>query len=68
MLYNYNKLRGRIVEKYGTQDKFAEAVGMSKQGVSLKMTGKTSFSQGDINKWCDLLDIKTEQIAEYFFA
>lgn len=68
MLYNYNKLRGRIVEKYGTQYKFAEAVGMSKQGVSLKMTGKTSFSQGDINKWCDLLDIKTEQIAEYFFA
>jgi len=68
VLYNYNKLRGRIVEKYGTQDKFAEAVGMSKQGVSLKMTGKTSFSQGDINKWCDLLDIKTEQIAEYFFA
>lgn len=68
MLYNYNKLRGRIVEKYGTQDKFAEAVGMTRQGVSMKMRGKTSFSQVDIQKWCDLLDIKTDQIAEYFFA
>ena len=68
MPYTYNKLRGRIVEKYGTQEKFAEALGMTKQGISLKMTGKTAFSQHDINRWCELLDIKTEQIADYFFA
>ena len=68
MPYTYNKLRGRIVERYGTQEKFAEALGMTKQGISLKMTGKTSFSQHDINRWCELLDIKTEQIADYFFA
>ena len=68
MPYTYNKLRGRIVEKYGTQEKFAEALGMTKQGISLKMTGKTAFSQNDINRWCELLEIKTEQIADYFFA
>lgn len=68
MPYTYNKLRGRIVEKYGTQEKFAEALGMTKQGISLKMTGKTAFSQNDINRWCELLGIKTEQIADYFFA
>lgn len=68
MPYTYNKLRGRIVEKYGTQEKFAEAIGMTKQGISLKMTGKTSFSQNDINRWCELLDIRTEQISDYFFA
>ena len=68
MPYTYNKLRGRIIEKYGTQEKFAEALGMTKQGISLKMTGKTSFSQSDINRWCELLDIKTEQIVNYFFA
>ena len=68
LIYNYNKLRGRIVEKYGTQERFAEAVGMTKQGLSLKMTGKTSFSQGDIAKWCGLLDIGTEEIVDYFFA
>lgn len=68
MPYTYNKLRGRIVEKYGTQEKFAEALGMTKQGISLKMTGKTAFSQNDINRWSELLGIKTEQIADYFFA
>ena len=68
MPYTYNKLRGRIIEKYGTQEKFADALHMTKQGISLKMTGKTAFSQNDINRWCELLDIKTEQIADYFFA
>ncbi|OYP12812.1 DUF739 domain-containing protein, partial [Lachnotalea glycerini] len=27
MSYNYNKLRGKIVEKYGTQGKFAAELG-----------------------------------------
>ena len=40
MPYTYNKLRGRIVEKFGTQDKFAEALNVTKQWVSMKMTGK----------------------------
>lgn len=68
MEYSYNKLRGKIVEKYGTQERFAEALGMTKQGLSLKMTGKTEFSQRDVTKWCDLLDISQDQIGEYFFA
>ena len=68
MPYTYNKLRGRIVEKYGTQEKFAEALSITKQGLSLKMTGKSGFSQKDILVWCELLDIKHDQINEYFFA
>ena len=68
MPYSYNKLRGRIVEMYGTQERFAEALGMTKQGLSLKMTGKTEFSQRDMNRWCELLNIPKEQIVDYFFA
>ena len=68
MPYSYNKLRGRIVEKYGTQEKFAEALDVSKQMVSMKMTGRSSFSQKDILAWCDLLGIQHDQISEYFFA
>lgn len=68
MPYTYNKLRGRIVEKFGTQERFAAALGMTKQGLSLKMTGKTEFSQRDIGRWCEILEITQEQIAEYFFA
>lgn len=68
MNYEYNKLRGRIVEKYGTQEKFATALGISKQSLSFKMTGKVGFSQADIIKWCELLDISTDRISDYFFA
>ena len=68
MPYSYNKLRGRVIEKYGTQDGFAKALDTSKQVVSMKMTGKTNFSQKDILAWCELLDIQPDQISEYFFA
>lgn len=68
MGYSYNKLRGRIVEKYRTQDRFAEAVGITKNAMSRKMTGKTGLSQSDIAKWCELLGIRTDEIGEYFFS
>lgn len=68
MLYTYQKLRGRIVEKYGTQERFAEAINISSVALSKKMQCKTMFSQKDINLWCKLLDIPVEQIGDYFFA
>lgn len=68
MPYSYNKLRGRIVEKYGTQQKFAEKIGISENSMSLKMNGKTGFSQADMIKWGKLLDIPVEEYGKYFFA
>lgn len=68
MQYKYNKLRGRIIEKFGTQEKFAKALGISKQALSKKMTGKTGISQADIVRWCRMLDIQTNALSEYFFA
>ena len=68
MPYTYNKLRGRIIERYDTQEKFAQVLGISKNSLSLKMNGKTSFSQDDVVKWCELLGIQTEEIGQYFFA
>ena len=68
MAYSYDKLRGRIVEMYGTQEKFANALKISKNSLSLKMNGKTSFSQADIIKWSELLNIEVSEYGEYFFA
>lgn len=68
MPYEYNKLRGRIIEKYGSQSNFAKVLGVTRQGLSGKMTGRTSFSQKDINRWCELLEIETGEISKYFFA
>lgn len=68
MPYTYNKLRGRIIEKFGSQDKFAEKIGISKNSLSLKMTGKVGISQLDMEKWSKLLDIEKAEFSEYYFT
>lgn len=65
---HYKKLRGRIIEKYGTQEKFGEEIGISKTSLSKKMTGKSGFSQKDIIRWCELLDIDLKNVGEFFYA
>ena len=68
MVYTYDKLRGRIVEKFGSQSKFAEFIGVSEVNVSKKMNGKVQFDQDDIVLWCDALDIPIMEAGNYFFA
>lgn len=66
--YEYRKLSGRIVEKFGTRKKFAEALGISENSMSLKMTGRTGFSREDMLRWGELLDIDVSDFGDYFFA
>lgn len=68
MPYTYNKLRGRIIEIYSTQSKFAEKLGVSKNSVSKKMNCQTEFSQADIIQWSTLLSIPKNDYGEYFFT
>ncbi len=67
-LYSYNKLRGRIIERYGSQQKFADILGISSTSMSKKMQCRTGFSQEDIEQWAKLLDIDRADFSEYFFA
>jgi hypothetical protein len=66
--YEYRKLIGRIVEKFGTRKRFAEAVGISENSMSLKLNGKTGFSREDMIKWGELLEIDVSEFGDYFFA
>lgn len=63
----YNKLRGKIVEVFGSQSVYAEALGISKNSLSKKLNCKTEFNQTDIRKWCQLLEIPLEEAGTYFF-
>ena len=63
----YNKLRGRIVEKYGTMKKFAEEVGISRQALSQKLRGRIKFTMNDIQRYVTLLDIPKDEIGLFFF-
>lgn len=68
MAMNYDKLRGKIREVFHTQEAFAEALGISKTSLSKKLNGSVSFTQDEMNKACELLDIPKEFIPVYFFT
>lgn len=68
MMYQYNKLRGRIIERYKTQRNFANALELSNNSVSKKLNCKTSFTQEEMNKWAELLDINLKEYPDYFFT
>lgn len=68
MSYDYGKLRGRIIEKYGTSGAFASVFPMSERTLSLKMTCKRSWSQNQIARACELLDIQQHEMPDYFFT
>ena len=66
--FDYSKLKGKIIEKYGTQTEFAKEFGVSKNSFSMKMNNKTSFSTNDILKITNMLNIDKEDISSYFFT
>ena len=66
--FNYSKLRGRIVEIFGSQTEFSKAIKISERSLSLKMKGKVSWKQSEIVKAINLLGLEKNDIAEYFFT
>ncbi len=68
MAFDYNKLRGKIVEKYGSQSKFAKAMNWSERTLSCKMSGKIPWKQTDICIAISLLGLSENDIQEYFFT
>jgi len=68
MPYSYKKLLGKIVEVYGTQAKFAEALNLSERSVSLKLNGKVEWKQGEMIDISRLLHFPPSKIPEYFFT
>lgn len=68
MSFNYNKLRGRIIEKFRTQKAFAEAAGYSENTITDKLSGKVPISHKDVENWNQLLGINTDEIGSFYYA
>ena len=62
-----SKLRGRIIERYGTIGAFAEALGLNVSNVSMKLNGHAAWTQKQIDKAAALLGILKREIGTYFF-
>lgn len=67
MAYDYRKLRGRIIEKYGALKDFAMAMEWSERTLSLKMNCKVFWKQPEIMRAANLLEIPSNEVMEYFF-
>lgn len=67
-MYDYSKLRGKIKEVFCTQDDFADQLGIGRVSLSKRLTNKLEFSQSEIKKACDLLDIPPDEVSKYFFT
>lgn len=67
MQFDFSKLEGRIVEKFGTRRDFAEGMGLTPQQLHYRLTSVVSFKMTEVVKACDLLDIESDQVVAYFF-
>ena len=65
---SYSKLRGKIVEVFGTNASFADAMRMDRSSLSFKLNNKTPWKREEIEKACELLAINIEEVHLYFFA
>lgn len=68
MCFDYSKLKGRIVEKVGSQREMADRLGISKTVFYQKMTGNVRFTTDDISKISSILNIPSSEIGIYFFT
>lgn len=68
MKFDYRKLRGKIREVYGTQDKFAKDLAIGRVSLSQRLNNILEFSQKEILTACELLEIPIEQCYVYFFT
>ena len=68
IVFDYSKLKGRIVEKCGSQKAFADRMNMSEATMCSKISCNTYFSQGEIARAIEILEIEQGRVTAYFFT
>jgi len=67
MQFNHDKLRGKIREIFKTQQEFAKVLGISTVSLNHKLSSKVEFTQKEICKSVEILELKETEIPLYFF-
>ena len=68
IVLDYSKLRGRIVEKFGSVRAFSQELNVQQEGISHRLHNGKCLSHKSIMKWAQVLDISQERIGIYFFT
>jgi hypothetical protein len=68
--FDYSRLRGRIIGKYGTFTAFATATGQKKSNLSAKLSNHIRINFEEVIAWSapDKLDIPPAEIHAYFLT
>lgn len=66
--FDYSKLKGKIIEKFGTQTNFLELLDMSEVTFIKTMKCDRFFNQCEIMRIINLLNIDKKNISDYFFC
>ncbi len=61
--FNY-KLKCKIMEKFGTQNKFAEAIVFPREYVSFVVRGRMNLTNEQKNLWSKVLESTVEELFE----
>lgn len=67
-MYSYNKLLGKIKEIFGTQDAFAEALGMNRSVLYSRLNGSTEWKQAEMQRTVELFHEPIDMVCVYFFT
>lgn len=63
----YGALREKIRAKFGTIGAFADAMGKDRSTISQKLNGIVAWTQDEMEKACELLEIPKSELHNYFF-
>ena len=67
MAYKTDKLKARIIEKFGDQKSFAEALGMQESTLSRILSDGREWKGSMMMRAIELLEIPAVQVDSYFF-
>lgn len=67
MTYKTDKLKARIVEKYGEQKTFASALGMTESMLSRLLNEGKDWKGSMLMRAVELLEIPASEVNAYFF-
>lgn len=65
--FNFDRLIGRIIEKFKTRENFASNVPISIPTLISKLNGKVDFKSREIVRFCELLEIDVKEIPYFFY-
>ena len=67
-MFDYTKLKNRIIEKCSCNVNFAIKMRISEKTLCSKLDNRGDFKQKEIMRACQLLDIPIDEITSYFFT